>query len=157
MYQTTLRTAENQRSVLDYFVQYGLYELERYPIEKDWYGGEWNDIWNNPYRAGRQLSHAPHIQVMPQEVFANFFAAYKRLTFDNERIGFIRQQQNTAYTAAQIKDLLSRFDFDNNKVDMGKTLFPLCADRGNFFIVYDIFTYDSYKRQLMDFVASYRQ
>lgn len=157
VYQTTLRTAENQRSVLDYFVQYGLYELERYPIEKGWYGGEWNDIWNNPYRAGRQLSSAPHIAVMPEEVFANFFAAYKRLTFDNERIGFIRQQQNTAYTAAQIKQLLARFDFDNNKVDMGKTLFPLCADRGNFFIVYDIFTYDSYKRQLMDFVASYRQ
>ena len=142
IYRTTIVAHQNSRTVLDYFVEYGLYELAVYPVDKQWYGGEWNDIWNDPYR------------VMPEEVFANFYNSYRKLTFDKERIAFINQQRNTAYTCAQIKQLLRVFDFDNNKVEMGKQLYDLCADKGNFFTIYDIFTFDSYKRQLMEYVSN---
>ena len=91
---------------------------------------------------------------MPEEVFANFYNSYRKLTFDKERIAFINQQRNTAYTCAQIKQLLRVFDFDNNKVEMGKQLYDLCADKGNFFTIYDIFTFDSYKRQLMEYISN---
>ena len=154
IYRTTITAQQNSRTVLDYFVQYGLYELAVYPIDKQWYGGEWNDIWNNPYQAGSHLSVAPHVPVMPEEVFANFYNSYRKLNFDKERIDFINQQRNTAYTCAQIKQLLRALDFENNKVDMGKHLYDLCADKGNFFTIYDIFTFDSYKRQLMEYVSN---
>ena len=154
IYRTTITVQQNSRTVLDYFVQYGLYELAVYPIDKQWYGGEWNDIWNNPYQAGSHLSVAPHVPVMPEEVFANFYNSYRKLNFDKERIAFINQQRNTAYTCAQIKQLLRALDFENNKVDMGKHLYDLCADKGNFFTIYDIFTFDSYKRQLMEYVSN---
>jgi len=154
IYRTTITAQQNSRTVLDYFVQYGLYELAVYPIDKQWYGGEWNDIWNNPYQAGSHLSVAPHVPVMPEEVFVNFYNSYRKLNFDKERIAFINQQRNTAYTCAQIKQLLRALDFENNKVDMGKHLYDLCADKGNFFTIYDIFTFDSYKRQLMEYVSN---
>ena len=154
IYRTTITAQQNSRTVLDYFVQYGLYELAVYPIDKQWYGGEWNDIWNNPYQAGSHLSVAPHVPVMPEEVFADFYNSYRKLNFDKERIAFINQQRNTAYTCAQIKQLLRVFDFDNNKVEMGKQLYDLCADKGNFFTIYDIFTFDSYKRQLMEYISN---
>ena len=154
IYRTTITAQQNSRTVLDYFVQYGLYELAVYPIDKQWYGGEWNDIWNDPYRAGSHLATDPRVPVMPEEVFANFYNSYRKLTFDKERIAFINQQRNTAYTCAQIKQLLRVFDFDNNKVEMGKQLYDLCADKGNFFTIYDIFTFDSYKRQLMEYISN---
>ena len=154
IYRTTITAQQNSRTVLDYFVQYGLYELAVYPIDKQWYGGEWNDIWNDPYRAGSHLATDPRVPVMPEEVFANFYNSYRKLTFDKERIAFINQQRNTAYTCAQIKQLLRALDFENNKVDMGKYLYDLCADKGNFFTIYDIFTFDSYKRQLMEYVSN---
>lgn len=154
IYRTTIVAHQNSRTVLDYFVEYGLYELAVYPVDKQWYGGEWNDIWNDPYRAGSHLATDPRVPVMPEEVFANFYNSYRRLTFDKERIAFINQQRNTAYTCAQIKQLLRVFDFDNNKVEMGKQLYDLCADKGNFFTIYDIFTFDSYKRQLMEYISN---
>ena len=154
IYRTTIVAQQNSRTVLDYFVEYGLYELAVYPVDKQWYGGEWNDIWNDPYRAGTHLATDPRVPVMPEEVFANFYNSYRKLTFDKERIAFINQQRNTAYTCAQIKQLLRVFDFDNNKVEMGKQLYDLCADKGNFFTIYDIFTFDSYKRQLMEYVSN---
>ena len=154
IYRTTIVAHQNSRTVLDYFVEYGLYELAVYPVDKQWYGGEWNDIWNDPYRAGSHLATDPRVPVMPEEVFANFYNSYRKLTFDKERIAFINQQRNTAYTCAQIKQLLRVFDFDNNKVEMGKQLYDLCADKGNFFTRYDIFTFDSYKRQLMEYVSN---
>lgn len=154
IYRTTIVAHQNSRTVLDYFVEYGLYELAVYPVDKQWYGGEWNDIWNDPYRAGSHLATDPRVPVMPEEVFANFYNSYRKLTSDKERIAFINQQRNTAYTCAQIKQLLRVFDFDNNKVEMGKQLYDLCADKGNFFTIYDIFTFDSYKRQLMEYVSN---
>ena len=154
IYRTTIVAQQNSRTVLDYFVEYGLYELAVYPVDKQWYGGEWNDIWNDPYRAGSHLATDPRVPVMPEEVFANFYNSYRKLTFDKERIAFINQQRNTAYTCAQIKQLLRVFDFDNNKVEMGKQLYDLCADKGNFFTIYDIFTFDSYKRQLMEYISN---
>ena len=154
IYRTTIVAHQNSRTVLDYFVEYGLYELAVYPVDKQWYGGELNDIWNDPYRAGSHLATDPRVPVMPEEVFANFYNSYRKLTFDKERIAFINQQRNTAYTCAQIKQLLRVFDFDNNKVEMGKQLYDLCADKGNFFTIYDIFTFDSYKRQLMEYVSN---
>ena len=154
IYRTTIVAHQNSRTVLDYFVEYGLYELAVYPVDKQWYGGEWNDIWNDPYRAGSHLATDPRVPVMPEEVFANFYNSYRKLTFDKERIAFINQQRNTAYTCAQIKQLLRVFDFDNNKVEMGKQLYDLCADKGNFFTIYDIFTFDSYKRQLMEYISN---
>ena len=154
IYRTTIVAHQNSRTVLDYFVEYGLYELAVYPVDKQWYGGEWNDIWNDPYRAGSLLATDPRVPGMPEEVFANFYNSYRKLTFDKERIAFINQQRNTAYTCAQIKQLLRVFDFDNNKVEMGKQLYDLCADKGNFFTIYDIFTFDSYKRQLMEYVSN---
>ena len=154
IYRTTIVAHQNSRTVLDYFVEYGLYELAVYPVDKQWYGGEWNDIWNDPYRAGSHLATDPRVPVMPEEVFANFYNSYRKLTFDKERIAFINQQRNTAYTCAQIKQLLRVFDFDNNKVEMGKQLYDLCADKGNIFTIYDIFTFDSYKRQLMEYVSN---
>ena len=154
IYRTTIVAHQNSRTVLDYFVEYGLYELAVYPVDKQWYGGEWNDIWNDPYRAGSHLATDPRVPMMPEEVFANFYNSYRKLTFDKERIAFINQQRNTAYTCAQIKQLLRVFDFDNNKVEMGKQLYDLCADKGNFFTIYDIFTFDSYKRQLMEYISN---
>ena len=83
IYRTTIVAHQNSRTVLDYFVEYGLYELAVYPVDKQWYGGEWNDIWNDPYRAGSHLATDPRVPVMPEEVFANFYNSYRKLTFDS--------------------------------------------------------------------------
>ena len=77
--------------------------------------------------------------------------------FDKDKVTFIEQQmKTTAFTAQQIKELVSSFDFDNKKLEMAKKLYPICVDKNNFYVVYQIFNFPNYKKQLMEFVRDYK-
>ncbi|MDO4880307.1 MAG: DUF4476 domain-containing protein [Capnocytophaga sp.] len=162
IYRTTIFAKNDTRVVLDFFTQYGLYELASYPIESQWYGVEnWNDIWNNPYRNNRGFAQNEifiQANVMPDDVFRNFISNLRQnYTFDDEKAIFIEQQmRTTAFTSQQIKELASAFSFDKAKLTMAKKLYPICVDKNNFFVVYQIFTFSSDKKQLMEYVRDYR-
>ncbi len=157
IYRTTIYIKNNSRTVLDFFTQYGLYELASYPIDNQWYGANnWNDIWNNPYqnRGFSQNEIIIHANIMSDSSFSHFMSNFREsCIFDKDKVTFIEQQmKTTAFTAQQIKELVSSFDFDNKKLEMAKKLYPICVDKNNFYVVYQIFNFPNYKKQLMEFV-----
>lgn len=148
LYRTHLPIRNNTRLILDFFTYEGLYLLDAYPIQGETYGfSEWDDIWNNPYA---------NTNVMSPRQFADFLDALDRnASFDEGRSRFIHQQlRTTRFTSEQIYNLLKKYSFDENKLKMAKQLYPQCVDKTNFYRVYDAFSFDSYKRELSEYISN---
>ncbi|KMQ64897.1 hypothetical protein ACM46_11850 [Chryseobacterium angstadtii] len=155
MYRTTLMIRNNNRMVLDFFTNEGLYLLDMYPVKSQTYGfNDWNDVWNNPY--GNHPENGFYDDnVMDNNTFRQFFEMLqKKEKFDDGKLALINQQMRTTlFTSAQIRDLVKYMSFDKNKLTLAKSMYRKCVDKNKFFLVYDAFDFENSKRELMDFVA----
>ncbi|MBK1896947.1 DUF4476 domain-containing protein [Chryseobacterium paridis] len=163
IYRTTLMVRNNNRLVLDFFTDYGLYLLDSYPVKSQSYGfNDWNDVWNDPY--GNHSSDwdnsgmGSNFNIMNTDTFNQFFEMLKKnASFDEDKLSFINQQtRTTAFTSQQIGSLVKSLSFDKNKLSLAKSLYSKCADREKYFIVYDAFDFESSKRELMNFISKSR-
>ncbi len=158
-YRSQIQVRNDSRLVLDYFTNYGLYLLDSYTIKGQQYGfNQWDDVWNNPYSPENWEVGNSNTQIMDKLSFDNFVKYLNKTTaFDKEKLALLQQQATVnLFTAQQIKTLLKTFSFDDQKVEAGKLLYPRCNDKVNFYIVYDSFTFDSGKKQLMNYVSNLR-
>lgn len=154
IYRTTLMLRNNDRMVLDFFTNEGLYLLDSYPVQGQYGFNDWNEVWNNPY--GNNSGNWNNAgNVMDNATFRQFFEMMKRNeSFDDGKIAMINQQmRNTMFTAAQIRDLVKSLSFDKNKLALAKSMYRNCADKNKYFVVYDAFDFENSKRELMEFIA----
>lgn len=160
LYRTRLNIRNNNRMVLDFFSDYGLYLLENVPVRNQTYGfNNWDDVWNNPY--GNQNpnnnygNNAYYGNIMNNQEFANFINTLKRNNnFDDDKTRFINQQaRNTSFTSQQIFTLLKTYSFDEKRLIMAKQLYQKCVDKKNFYVIYDAFDFDRSKRELSDYIS----
>lgn len=157
IYRTTLNIRNNSRLVLDFFTNEGLYLLDSYPIQNDYYGfNNWNDVWNNPYANSGNNGNINYPNVMDNQTFQQFMSAMKKdAWFDDKKIAFINQQgRHAMFTSDQIAVLVKDLSFDKNKITLAKSLFSKCVDKQKYFIVGDALDFDSSRRNLMDFISN---
>ncbi|WP_223607619.1 DUF4476 domain-containing protein [Chryseobacterium sp. OSA05B] len=155
LYRTTLILRNNNRMVLDFFTNEGLYLLDLYPVKSQSYGfNDWNDVWNNPYgnHPGDGYNSG---NVMDNNTFRQFFDRLQNNEkFDDGKLAMINQQMRSSmFTSAQIRDLVKYISFDKNKLALAKSMYKRCADKNRYFLVYDAFDFENSKRELMEFVA----
>lgn len=160
LYRTTLNIRNNNRLVLDFFTDKGLYLLDSYPVQNQSYGfNSWNDVWNNPYDHGDNWDNPDdYDNVMDNRSFSEFLTVLrKNANFDESKLSMIRQQMRTSmFTAQQITTLVKEMSFDKSKLSLAKLMYPKCADQEQYFLVYDAFDFDSSKRELMDYISNYK-
>ncbi|MDR6370375.1 hypothetical protein J2795_001081 [Chryseobacterium bernardetii] len=155
IYRTTLTLRNNNRMVLDFFTNEGLYLLDSYPVQNQYGFNDWNDIWNNPY--GNHSGDWPlQGNVMDTHSFRQFFdMMMSNEKFDDGKIAMINQQMRTSmFTSVQIRDLVKALSFDNKKLALAKSMYRNCADKDRYFLVYDAFDFESSKRELMDYISN---
>jgi hypothetical protein len=158
LYRTTLNVRNNNRLVLDFFTNKGLYLLDSYPVQNQSYGfNSWNDVWNNPY--GNQSdwdNTANYPNVMDNQDFQQFFSAMKKdAWFDDKKIAFIKAQgRHAMFTSKQISTLVKDLSFDKNKIELAKLLFPKCVDKQKYFMVGDALDFESSRKELMDYIST---
>lgn len=155
IYRTTLMLRNNNRTVLDFFTNEGLYLLDSYPVQNQYGFNDWNDVWNNPY--GNQPGGGYNQgNVMDTHSFRQFFDMMMRNEkFDDGKIAMIKQQMRTSmFTSAQIRDLVKALSFDNKKLALAKSMYRNCADKNQYFMVYDAFDFESSKRELMEYISN---
>ncbi|KAA2223529.1 DUF4476 domain-containing protein [Chryseobacterium sediminis] len=155
IYRTTLMLRNNNRMVLDFFTNEGLYLLDSYPIQGQYGFNDWNDVWNNPY--GNQPGDGYNQgNVMDNNSFRQFFDMMMRNEkFDDGKVAMINQQMRTSmFTSAQIRDLVKALSFDNKKLALAKSMYRNCVDKNRYFMVYDAFDFESSKRELMDYISN---
>lgn len=157
IYRTNLNIRNNNRLVLDFFSNEGLYLLDSYPIQNDYYGfNNWNDVWNNPYGTGNNGS-GNYSNVMDNNSFSEFLDFMKKDSwFDDSKIAFINQQaRHSKFTSQQISVLVKDLSFDKNRLILAKSLFGKCVDKQRYFVVGDALDFESSRRELMDFISKY--
>ncbi|WP_185285950.1 DUF4476 domain-containing protein [Chryseobacterium indologenes] len=154
MYRTTLMLRNNNRMVLDFFTNEGLYLLDSYPVQGQYSFNDWNDVWNNLYgNSSGNWNNSGN--VMDNGTFRQFFETLKRKeSFDEGKIAMINQQMRTSmFTSAQIRDLVKSMSFDKNKLALAKSMYRNCVDTNKYFVVYDAFDFENSKRELMDYIS----
>ncbi|WCM43395.1 DUF4476 domain-containing protein [Flavobacterium sp. CBA20B-1] len=161
VYRTSLNIRNNTRMVLDYFSNHGLYLLDSYRVQGQMYGfNEWDDVWNNPYNNISGFNNYPNTSrgVMDNRSFESFVQYLKKsASFDDNKLAYIQQQVGvTWFTSQQIAVLLDTFSFDTNRLKAGKLLFDYCADKQNFYTVYDSFDFNSNRQELMNYISNRR-
>jgi hypothetical protein len=62
---------------------------------------------------------------------------------------------NNCFTAAQVREILTLFDFESTKLEIAKFAYSRTYDRGNYFIVNDVFDFDSSRSELSKFTGGY--
>lgn len=158
IYRTTLNVRNNSRLVLDFFTDQGLYLLDSYPIQNDYYGfNNWNDVWNNPYENTGNNWSGNYPDVMNDNAFREFFDVMKKnSSFDDNKIAFINQQSRfSMFTSQQINVLVKDLSFDKNKLILAKSLFSKCVDKQRYFVVGEALDFEKSRRELMDFISKY--
>ena len=165
IYRANLRLKSYTRLVLDYFPGNGLYLLGNYPVQNSSYGiNEWDDLWNDPYRNqngnwnGNSSAGGFYDNVMNSRDFSNLMSSLKNSkTRDKDRVPMITAAaQSSRFSSQQIYNMLNTMDFDNYKYDVAILLYPKCVDRQNFHLVFEVFTFDTSKNKLIDFISRYR-
>lgn len=59
-------------------------------------------------------------------------------------------------TAAQVKQMLLLFSFENNKLELAKQAYANTVDKRNYSIVFDVFSFSANKAELQRFIAGRR-
>lgn len=166
IYRTRLSVRNNTRLVLDFFPNSGLYLLGNYPVQNQSYGiNEWDDIWNNPYGNqngngnwnGNSGTNNYYNNVMNPQEFNNFLIALERnANFDKDKIAMVSGvSRNTNFTSVQVQSIIKLMSFDENRLEVAKQLYQNCADRRNYFVVFDGFSFESSKRKLQDYISRF--
>jgi hypothetical protein len=108
--------------------------------------GNNNGNWNN---------NGP--QCMNDRVFEQFKQTLRNESFDNTRVTLAKQTLATNFfTSAQVKDIVSLFSFESNKLEIAKYAYDFTVDKGSYFVINDAFSYGSSKEELNNYIRTRR-
>ena len=89
--------------------------------------------------------------------FDQFKQTLKNENFDNTRLVIAKQTiSNNSFSAAQVKELLALFSFENSKLEIAEYAYKCTIDKNNYFILNDAFSYSGSKEELARYIRSYR-
>lgn len=127
----------------------------RHPYVLDnWDGGQ-ND--GRPTNGGGPASgrpeHRPVATGLSPETFDRLLASVKKEPFDDEKIKLITAVAKQApMITSQLAPLLKDIRSDERKLQLAKALYASTADKQNYFTLADVFTFQSSKKDLMDYL-----
>lgn len=93
--------------------------------------------------------HAPHCETpymtsMSWEAFQSAKQQIASQSFDSYKLDMAKQIVSWNYmTSAQIKEIAEQFSFDSYRLDFAKFAFNYCVNPGEYFMLYDVFTFSS--------------
>ena len=89
--------------------------------------------------------------------FQEALAMVKRESFETTRCSTAKQiVKSNHLTVSQIEQLCRVFDFDNTKLDFAKFAYPYCVDPEHYYLLHNVFSFESNKRALDDFIEKQR-
>lgn len=93
-------------------------------------------------------------QAMSNESFNALKSTVTNESFDNSRMNILKQAAAANYfTAAQVRELMQIFSFDNSKLEVAKTFYSRTTDKQNYFMVNDAFSFSGSKDELTKFIS----
>lgn len=138
-------------------------EIESIPFDIDIYSGAMSQtqvnvtmpLGANPSHSQGVLQTATECNGFPKNSFQSFLNSLKNTTYDDTRVKVaLSGIQDNTITATQLREVLQLFMYENNKLEVAKKSYDYVCDKNNFYIIYDVFSYDASKKELIEYVNS---
>jgi Domain of unknown function (DUF4476) len=93
--------------------------------------------------------------VMDKITFDQFKQSLKKESYDDTRLKIGKQFIAANYfNAQQVKELVAIFSFEESKLEMAKYAYDYTVDKGNYFMIIDVFSFSSSKDTLMEYIKN---
>lgn len=118
------------------------------------YGNGYGNGHDNGYDNGNNYGYR---SAMSDYEFGRVLSSIQKEWFETNKVKSASQVINTSwFTAAQVKQMLQLFNFESNKLDLAKQAYAKTVDQQNYFIINDVFSFNSSKDELMRYTRDYR-
>jgi hypothetical protein len=93
-------------------------------------------------------------QIMTPGAFSDLKTTVNNTSFESSKVDVIKSVADLNYfTAAQVRELLLLFSFDQSKVEIAKYVYQKTCDRRNYFKIYDAFSFESSKSEVINYIS----
>lgn len=97
--------------------------------------------------------HGPMMMGMNPKDFEGALAMLSKESFDDDRLTMAKQiVAKNPMTVNQIAQICQLFKFENNKLEFAKFAYPYCVEKNKYFMLNDVFSFDSSKRELNEYI-----
>jgi hypothetical protein len=101
--------------------------------------------------------HDDQYGIMNSRDFADFKKLINDRTFETTKFDMTKSViDNNYFSVDQVREILSWFVFENNKLELAKYAFKNTVDRNNYFKLYDIFIFETNVTDLDSYIKNYR-
>ncbi|MEJ8842543.1 DUF4476 domain-containing protein [Lacibacter sp. H375] len=120
-----------------------------------WDNGYGNDDrWGNDNRNDNGYGNG---NVMSYERFQQLKQSVERENFDKNKMDLLRSTlPYNRVSSQQVRELAQLIQFEQTKLELAKFAYRYTTDRGNYFVVNDVFNFGSSKTELTRYISSYR-
>lgn len=115
----------------------------------DWASTGYQPVPGQPVGTGNNYG------TVSDEQFALLKKSVRDATYDSDKLitGKVILKNNL-FTSAQIKELCRLFTYDDQRLEFAKLAYESCADKGFYITILDVFTYQSTKSSLLEFIKN---
>ena len=125
--------------------------------DNDWNNDRNNDNWNRDNDNWNRDNNNSWGQPMNYERFQQLKQSIERESFDKNKMDLLRSiLPNNRVTAQQVRELAYLISFENTRLELAKFAYRYTSDRGNYFVVNDVFNFGSSKTELTRYISTYR-
>lgn len=94
---------------------------------------------------------------MDARSFEMLKSALYRESFEKSRLEIAKQTiDRNSFSTQQVREMALLFAFENNKLELVKYAYGNTIDRNNYFQLYDVFSFNSSKEELADYIRRFR-
>lgn len=113
-----------------------------------------NNQWNNNPRDNyNENTWDAYTGVMSNGRFQLLIDQVRKASFESSKVNVAKQAlRNNKITCDQLISLLNEFSFESTKVQFAKDNYRNVVDKRNFFLINDVFTFQSSKDELTEFL-----
>ena len=125
--------------------------------DNDWNNDRNNDNWNRDNHNWNRDNNSSWGQPMNYERFQQLKQSIERESFDKNKMDLLRSiLPNNRVTSQQVRELAYLISFENTRLELAKFAYRYTSDRGNYFVVNDVFNFGSSKTELTRYISTYR-
>ena len=90
---------------------------------------------------------------MEQGAFQSAVASIKSKSFEDTKMTIAKQiTKSNCLSVKQVKEILQQFTYEDSKLEFAKFAYKYTCDIGNYFMVNDVFTFESSIEELTEFI-----
>jgi len=115
--------------------------------------GQYGNQPPHPNPQHPQHSAYPQNNGMPSNDFNQALNLIKNQSFETSKLNMAKQViANNYLTVSQIEQICNVFDYESTKLDFAKSAYNHCADKEKYYLINNVFQFESSKQSLNEFI-----